>query len=88
MYPIFKGLIDLLTPQLARLFDSFKAASPVIAAVIVSALIGVQYFADSCTFEFCTSEWFGIIKYFLMALLGLVGSRTTRFVEKKTPIEK
>lgn len=90
MWSIFKGLIDLLTPQLAKIFDTFKASSPIVAAALVALLVGVQYFADNCTLSLCTEPWFETVKYALMALLGVVGSRTSRYIEaeKKTQIGK
>lgn len=89
MWTVIRGLIDLLTPQLAKVFDTFKASSPIIAAAIVSVLIGVQYFADNCMLELCNGAWFDTVKYALMALLGVMGSRTTRYLpEKKTSVTK
>lgn len=75
-----RGLIDVFIPRVAKLFDSFKVSNPVVALAIVSTLVGVQVFVESCTFEFCTQEWFNYINYTLMGLLGLIGSRTSRYL--------
>lgn len=80
MTEFIKGLIDVFVPRIAKLFDSLKLTNPAAALGIVSLLIGLQVFVEECTIGFCQSEWFDYVRYGFMVLLGLIGSRTSRYL--------
>lgn len=74
---------DFLTKLLAQLFDSFKAKNPKVAAVLILVLVTITNFAEQGTLIglFTLPEWAAeVVKWVSLALLGIVGSRTTQIL--------
>jgi hypothetical protein len=85
LYQLLKNNSGTVITWLAGLFDKFKASNPLIAVLIISVLIAINHFVTNCTFgAFCDAEWFqDIVFWVTTVLIGLQGSRTTRYVAPK-----
>lgn len=73
--------MEFLNRILAGLFDKFKAANPIVAAILLSLIVGFKYFLDSGDYlgvnEMKYDEWVTYV------LLALTGSRTTSILSGK-----
>ncbi len=80
IWEFIKNNLETVAIELAKLFDRFKMSNPLLAGLIVAALIGVQYFfVEHCMFSFCQEEWLiEIVNFLSLFLLGVIGSRTTK----------
>lgn len=80
IWQLIKNNLETIANELAKLYDRFKMANPLVAGLIVAVLIGVQYFLERhCTFAFCETEWLmEALNFLSLFLLGIVGSRTSK----------
>jgi len=91
IWELIKNNLELIATELAKLFDRFKMSNPLVAGLIISVLIAVQYFlVENCMFSFCETEWLAeVLNFVSLFLLGVVGSRTSkRLAEYREKKEK
>jgi hypothetical protein len=75
--------MDLLNQVIAGLFAKFKQSSPTVAAIILSALIAAAAFLQApSTAELLGESATNILKWVNIALIALVGTPTTKFIDK------
>lgn len=72
--------MNVLEVFLAKLFDSFKAKNPMLAAIIVALLLGFKYVLDNTTLFQGSYE--NIIEWVVLVIAALQGSRTTNVLKK------
>jgi len=78
--------MDVLTQLFANIFDKLKASNPILAVIIISVLIGAQYYITNNPNGMIPENIATIV---LMVLSGLTGSRTRRFLDNENKnIEK
>lgn len=63
---------------LARIFDSFKASNPKLAAIIIFVLGVLVYAANNGLAELIGQDLTKYVEWVLFALAALTGSRTTK----------
>lgn len=72
--------LDFLQTFLAKFFDAFKIKNPVLYAVLVSVLTGLQYFVQSGTIPIDPK----ITGWILWAIAIVLAPRTTSFLNSNT----
>ncbi len=80
---LLKGNVSSISLWLAKIFDRLKLNNPTTAIFVIALLTGVNVLFSECAVEIlCANEWLKTVGQVISALvLGLVGSRTTRFIE-------
>lgn len=68
---------------LARLFDSFKASNPKIAALIIFILGVVIYAANNGLADLIGTDLTKYVEWVVFALAALTGSRTTKVLAEQ-----
>lgn len=77
--------MDFLTQILAKLFDSFKANNPKVAAIIIFVLGVFLYAAQNGLPELAGMDMDKIVQWIVFILAALQGSRTTGILNGEPP---
>ena len=72
--------MEFLNEILAKLFDSFKAKNPKLAAVIYLLLASVVFWAENGLGEIVGYDFSKVIEYVAIALGFMTGTRTTKIL--------
>lgn len=77
---------NLVNKIFAKIFNNFKTKNPLVAALIISVIIGLKYFIDSG--DFLGANETKIDEWVTMILLALTGSHTTAILSEPKEKEK
>ena len=80
--------MDFVTNLLAKLFDSFKAKNPKVAAIILFVLGAVIYAANNGLPELIGVDLSKAVEWIAFVLAALQGSRTTTILHPELKDKK
>jgi len=80
--------MDFVTNILAKLFDSFKAKNPKVAAIIILVLGAFLYLAQNGLGEVSGVDFSKVIEWVVFILAALQGSRTTTILHPELKDKK
>lgn len=80
--------MDFINEILAKLFDSFKAKNPKIAAIVILVLGVLMWAANNGLSDLIGTDLTEYVKWIAFALAALQGSRTTSILYPKQTVTK